>query len=62
MKRDGKWIRTMPSEDFSKWEEVECVKHSYRWSGNMPQTGEYCCVFCAKPEDENTYNGKADGE
>src|SRR5574343_2057766 len=36
----------------------ECTEHSYAWSGNMPNTGKYCCVHCGKPESEDTFDGK----
>lgn len=38
----------------------ELIPHkcSFRWSGNMPNTGLYCCVTCGKPEDSNSFDGK----
>jgi len=32
--------------------------HSYAWSGSMPCTGRWQCIYCGKPEDETTFNGK----
>lgn len=26
--------------------EIECENHTYSWSGQMPCTGVYRCVFC----------------
>jgi hypothetical protein len=34
------------------------TRHSYAWSGNMPCTGMYRCVYCGQPEDPWTFNGK----
>ena len=56
MKKDGKWYKHTYWD--GKYEIKECVNHSYAWSGKMPCTGMYKCVFCGKPEDENTYDGK----
>lgn len=35
----------------------ECTRHSYAWSGNIPCTGMYRCVYCGKPKDEHSFNG-----
>jgi hypothetical protein len=32
--------------------EIKCENHSYAWSGKVPCTGVYRCVFCGKPFDE----------
>jgi hypothetical protein len=32
--------------------EIECENHTYSWSGKMPCTGVYRCVFCGKPADD----------
>ena len=32
--------------------------HSYAWSGKMPCTGIYRCVYCGALQDPNTRNGK----
>jgi hypothetical protein len=32
--------------------EIECENHTYSWSGKMPCTGIYRCVFCGKPADD----------
>lgn len=34
------------------YKQVECKNHSFRWSGKMPCTGIYCCVFCGKEKSE----------
>ena len=36
---------------------VSC-NHMYRWTGSMPCTGMYACVFCGKLKDEESFNGK----
>jgi hypothetical protein len=36
-----------------KVNKVECVEHSYAWSGKMPCTGILKCVYCGKVKDEN---------
>lgn len=43
---------------FGKAVKAEYERHSFRWSGGMPNTGMYCCVYCGNPEDETTFNGK----
>jgi len=52
MQRNEVWVRILPDGT-----ESPCF-HSYSWSGSMPCTGVYKCVFCGKPENENTFNGK----
>ena len=37
--------------------ETECKEHQYRWSGEIPCTGIWCCVLCGKPEAD-TFNGR----
>jgi len=35
--------------------EIECENHSYAWSGRVPNTGVYRCVYCGHiPEDKGT--------
>ena len=31
--------------------EIVANNHSYAWSGSIPCTGEWACVFCGQPED-----------
>lgn len=31
-----------------KVKKVECINHSYAWSGQMPCTGIQRCIFCGK--------------
>jgi len=53
MKRNEKYYKTLLDFDNpGKVKDVECVEHSYAWSGEMPCTGVYCCVFCGKVKDE----------
>jgi len=32
-------------------EKVECENHSYTWSGEMPCTGIFYCVYCGKEKE-----------
>lgn len=43
-----KWMKQLSWK--GKITSVECVEHSYAWSGNMPCTGLRKCIFCGKPE------------
>lgn len=45
------WIKIIVG--YGKVEEVECRLHSFAWSGRMPNTGVYRCIYCGKlKEDE----------
>lgn len=35
-----------------KVETVECKKHSYAWSGQIPCTGIRRCIYCGKPAED----------
>lgn len=35
-----------------KVKEVECEIHSFAWSGSVPNTGVYRCVYCGKLKKE----------
>jgi hypothetical protein len=37
----------------SKVSKEACKNHSYRWTGKMPNTGEYACVHCGHIKDKN---------
>lgn len=43
MKIKGKWMKYMIFGGL-----MECEDHSYAWSGKMPCTGVYGCIFCGK--------------
>ena len=51
-----KWFKYIIRD--GEYKKVECTHHSYAWSGQMPCTGIYRCVYCGKPEDENSFTGK----
>lgn len=36
---------------------MKCKTHSFRWSGKMPCTGEYRCIYCgyAPPEKQRKF-------
>lgn len=38
--------------------EIVVPEHSYAWSGRMPNTGTYRCIYCGKPEDSTTFSGR----
>jgi len=33
-------------------EKIECIDHSYSWSGKIPCTGVYRCIYCGKIKKE----------
>ena len=45
---DRKWIKYLVWK--GKVKAIECIKHSYAWSGKIPCTGVRQCIFCGKPE------------
>jgi len=53
---NSKWMKTIIWNGVAKT--IECKKHSYAWSGKIPCTGIYRCVYCGKPENGRTYHGK----
>jgi len=45
-----KWTKTTCWH--GKVEVIECLDHSFAWSGDMPCTGYRRCIYCGKPESE----------
>ena len=39
--------------------EIEVPDHAFSWTGPTPCCGMYQCMFCGKPEDPTSFNGKA---
>lgn len=36
----------------NKIEHISVDEHSFRWSGEIPCTGEYRCIYCQKTKEE----------
>lgn len=51
MKKEKQYYKT--TVWLGKIEKVLCNNHAYSWSGKMPCTGVYRCIFCGKLKDEN---------
>ena len=43
-----KYYKFILNWNTGKVEKIECINHSYTWSGKMPCTGIKHCMFCGK--------------
>lgn len=50
MYKFGRWYKTITWHGQVK--ETECTNHIYYWTGTIPCTGKYICMFCGKPNEE----------
>lgn len=39
---------------------IEVEEHSYAWSGSIPCTGVYRCVYCGRPYESEEKNVQQD--
>lgn len=45
--KDGKWVKHLVWH--GRVTEKECTQHSFAWSGEIPCTGTYKCIYCGYP-------------
>lgn len=45
-----KWVMfSKGSGTKMKWHFIPCQDHFFAWSGKIPCTGVYRCIYCGKP-------------